>query len=45
MSVKRFMTIWSGALMVVVALTLGNRKNIREIEVINCEHELKNTTE
>lgn len=40
-----FMLIISGILMVVVALVLGSRKSIREIEVINCGHELKNATE
>lgn len=43
MTMKRFTTIWEGVLMVVVALVLGSRKSIREIEVVNCEYELKNT--
>lgn len=42
MSIKKFITIWTGVLMVVVVLVLGSRKSIREIEVVNCEHELKN---
>lgn len=37
--------ILAGVLMVVVALVLGSRKSIRLIEVINCEHELKNVQE
>lgn len=37
--------ILAGVLMVVVALVLGSRKSIRLIEVINCEHELKNAQE
>lgn len=39
------MLITAGVLMVVVALVLGSRKSIREIEVVNCEHELKNVEE
>lgn len=39
------MLIISGILMVVVALVLGSRKSIREIEVIDYEHELKNAQE
>ncbi|QSX05668.1 MFS transporter [Sedimentibacter sp. zth1] len=39
------MLIIAGVLMVVVALVLGNKKSIREIEVINCEHEYKNVKE
>lgn len=36
------MLIVAGLLMVVVALVLGGKKSIKEIEVLNCEHELKN---
>ena len=39
------MLIIAGALMVVVALVLGSRKSIRTMEVVNCEHELKNVAE
>jgi MFS transporter, DHA3 family, macrolide efflux protein len=39
------MLIIAGVLMVAVALVLGNGKSIREIEVFNCEHELKNALE
>lgn len=39
------MIILAGVLMVVVALVLGSRKSIREIEVVNCEYELKNALE
>lgn len=39
------MLIIAGVLMVVVALVLGSKKSIREIEVVNCEHELKNVEE
>lgn len=36
------MLIIAGLLMVVDALVLGSRKSIREVEVANCEYELKN---
>lgn len=39
------MLIFTGLLMVVVALVLGSRKSIREIEVVHCEYELKNFKE
>jgi hypothetical protein len=31
--------------MMAAALALGSRKSIREIGVVNCEHELKNAAE
>ena len=37
------MLIVAGILMVVVAVVLGGKKSIREIEVLNYEHELKNS--
>lgn len=42
---KKFMTIWAGLLMVIVALVLGSRKSISAIEGSNFEHELKNVKE
>lgn len=39
------MLMLAGALMVAAALVFGSRKSIREIEVINCEHEPKNIEE
>lgn len=39
------MIIIAGVFMVVVALVLGTRRSIRRIEVVYCEHELKNAEE
>jgi hypothetical protein len=39
------MLILAGLFMVAIALVLGGRKSIREIEVINCGYELKNVKE
>jgi MFS family permease len=39
------MLIIAGVLMVVVALVLGSQRSIRTIEVVSCEHELKNIAE